>query len=55
MNKVIFDWECPECKSKDVLFWQSCSRGMNNMGEIVKTMCIDDLFYQCRDCGREWF
>jgi len=55
MSKVIFDWECPKCKSKDVLFWQSKSVAINGYGECVKSMWIDDLFYQCLECDEEWY
>ena len=35
MTDPIFDWKCPECKSEDVVFWQSCSRAINKDGEGV--------------------
>ncbi len=54
-EKPIFDWKCPECESTDVILMQSCSRGMNNMGEIVKMMVFENLFYKCQECDKEWY
>ena len=47
-------WKCPKCDSSNVVFWQSKSTAINSDGECVDSMWIDDLFYQCKECGNEW-